>query len=178
MTNIINYPALPALLVLVTIVGGCDSGHDKNGRAPQFGQQLNATGINADGDNISLASFPGKLVWVDYAAEWCSACGPQSATIRSLAGSYDDVAFVTVMTSEPAGFGHPATPDTAKRWARRTSLDPGNVVAADFTSLKLPQHTLFAPDGTALFRHTGSLSAAHIQATLRHHLGSDLNRAP
>lgn len=156
-------------LALAVTVCACDPGSGNAGavRAAQFGQQPDAAGINALGDTVSLADFSGRLVWVDYAAEWCAACTPQSATIRSLAGAHQgDVVFVTVMTSEPAGYGHPATQETARRWAERASLDPARVVAADFSSMKLPQHALFAPNGTEVFRHTGSLTAAQIRETL------------
>ena len=73
---------------------------------------------------------------------------------------------MTVMTSEPAGYGHPATRETAERWAKRLSLNPKRVVAADLTSLKLPQHALFSPDGKELYRHIGQMSAADIRTVL------------
>lgn len=123
--------------------------------------------MNGRGEFVSLTDFAGKLVWVDYAAEWCAACRPQSATIRSLAREYgDDVVFVTVMTSEPEGYGHPATQETAARWARQAALDPARVVAADLSSMTLPQHALFSPDGEEAFRHTGTLSAAQIRGAI------------
>lgn len=158
-----------AILASAIAISACESGSSDYGavRGPQFSQQPAARAVNAQGDTVALADFSGRLVWVDFAAEWCAACGPQSAAIRSLAGRYgDDVVFVTVMTSEPAGFGHPATQETARRWAERAALDPARVVAADFSSMTLPQHALFGPDGTELFRHTGSLSAAQIRSTL------------
>jgi len=155
-------------LTMALCACGVESGNEAAVRGAQFGQQVTAQGVNALGENVALADFSGRFVWVDYAAEWCAACTPQSATIRSLAGAnLSDVVFVTVMTSEPAGFGHPATQETARRWAERASLDPAHVVAADFSSMTLPQHALFAPNGTEVFRHTGSLSSAQIRATLK-----------
>ncbi|MBT8083719.1 MAG: TlpA family protein disulfide reductase [Woeseia sp.] len=165
-----NYKSLCVITAFAAAISSCDSASTDHStvHGPQFGQQLNAQGINALGDTVSLADFAGRPVWVDYAAEWCAACTPQSATIHSLSSAYKgDVVFVTVMTSEPAGFGHPATQATAQRWAERTSLDPARVVTADFSSMTLPQHALFAPDGTEIFRHTGSLSAAEIRAALK-----------
>lgn len=164
-----DYRIVCAFIIAFGIVA-CDAS-PATGRAPrnpQFGESRDAVAVNARGENVSLADFSGKPVWVDYAAEWCAACRPQSATIRSLAGAYgDDVVFVTVMTSEPEGYGHPATVETAARWARRATLDPARVVAGDHSSMTLPQHALFSADGEELFRHVGALSAAEIRATIQ-----------
>ena len=70
------------------------------------------------------------------------------------------------MTSEIGGYGHPATRETAKRWAERLSLRPEHVVAADLTSLTLPQHRLFGPDGREVFSHMGQLPESRIREVL------------
>ncbi len=123
--------------------------------------------VNALGEQASLAQFSGQYVWVDYAAEWCAACDPQSKVIRTLANGLDgEVVFVTIMTSEKEGYGHPATQATAADWAARYSLAPDRVFAADLTSMTLPQHALFAPDGQEIYRYTGSMSAKDITTVL------------
>jgi len=158
-------------LALIAVAGlaACDSASSVNHRSPraQFGQDRNATALNALGEPVALAQFSDKFVWVDYAAEWCSSCKPQSNTIRSLASSAPErVVFVTVMTSEPEAYGHPATQETAARWAKRLSLDPKRVVAADLTSLQLPQHALFSPDGRERYRRIGKMSAVEIRRVI------------
>lgn len=135
--------------------------------SPQFAEADYATAVNAQGGLVSLSDFSGKPVWVDYAAEWCAACRGQSAVIRGLLKEFGDrVVFVTVLTSETQGYGHPATQETAARWARRESLDPSRVVAADLTTLKLPGHALFSPTAEKRFHHVGALSAAKIRAEI------------
>ncbi|MFK7956310.1 MAG: TlpA family protein disulfide reductase [Lysobacterales bacterium] len=138
---------------------------------PQFGQSRHASSPNALGESVSLADFSGQYIWVDYAAEWCAACVPQSGTIRSLDGRVtENVAFVTVMASEIGGYGHPATQETAARWARSLSLQPSRVLATDFSAMTLPQHALFSPSGEQLMRHTGQLSAQQIRQSLSSHM--------
>ena len=105
----------------------CDTGSAPGSRtaSAQFAEDRYASAVNAKGESVSLSDFSGKPVWVDYAAEWCAACRGQSATIRALARELGDkVVFITVMTSEVQGYGHPATQETAARWAKRESLDP------------------------------------------------------
>ncbi len=136
-------------------------------RHPEFGQDRYASATSASGLEVSLADFSGRYVWVDYAAEWCAACVPQSRAIRSLDQARSGVVFVTVMSSEPQGYGHPATRATAARWASRLSLDPDRVLAADFTAMTLPQLALFSPEGREVFRHTGQLSAVDIRQRIQ-----------
>ena len=160
------------VLILLLGLAGCDAARTSKHEAlgAQFGQDRLAVAVNALGEHVSLAKFPGEFVWVDYAAEWCAACRPQSATIRSLAqAGRVEAVFITVMTSEREGYGHPATQATAARWAQNLSLEPARVVAADLTSQKLPQHALYSPDGRELFRHVGKMSAEEIRMTLERH---------
>ena len=123
--------------------------------------------VNAVGEPVSLSNFSGRYLWVDYAAEWCAACVPQTQAVQSVASrSSSVVVYVTVMTSEPGGYGHPATQATAARWAERFDLDPRNVIAADLTAMTLPRHILFSPTGKKLFDHTGSLTATEISTII------------
>ena len=92
--------------------------------------------VNAVGEPVALANFSGRYLWVDYAAEWCAACVPQTHAVQAVASrSSSIVVYVTVMTSEPGGYGHPATQETAARWAERFDLDPRHVIAADLTAM-------------------------------------------
>jgi len=158
-------------LSLTILVGltACDAPPAKPRTAAAFykSEYAGAGRVNALGDNVTLEQYSGNFIWVDYAAEWCAACQPQTMAVKSVSRSGSrGVVFVTVMTSEPQGYGHPATEVTAARWAARLGLDPSRVLAADLTSMKLPRHILYSPRGEALFDHTGQLSAAQIQATL------------
>lgn len=160
---------LPMIASLIVFVA-CDGGSSPAGRSasPQFAEDRYATAVNAKGEHVSLSDFSGKPVWVEYAAEWCAACRGQSATIRALTKELSGkVVFVTVMTSEVQGYGHPATQETAARWAERESLDPSRVVAANLTALTLPRHALFSPEGETRFRQVGTLSAEEIRAEIR-----------
>ena len=117
---------------------------------------------------MSLEDFADQFIWSDYAAPWCGPCTPQTQAIKQVERSLgaDTVVFLTVMTSDMGGFGDPATRQTAAQWANRFGLDPARVLAADLTSMTIPKHILFSPDGHVLFEKTGSMSAAEISTTL------------
>ncbi len=121
---------------------------------------------NARGQMVAFEKFEGRFVWVDYAAPWCAPCAYQAREIRKLEDSFDDVVFLTVMTSDQGGYGDPATQSTAARWASKFGLDEDHVLAADLTAMTIPKHILFSPEGHVLFEKTGGMSSDQIQSRL------------
>ncbi len=61
--------------------------------------------------------------------------------------------------------GHRAGHGRATRsWARAHRLDPDLVVAAtDLTSVTIPRHIFYSPEGQMLFIKTGTMRAAEIR---------------
>ncbi len=118
---------------------------------------------SASGTPVALTDFQGSFVWAEYAAPWCGPCGPQAKTIGKLDGKIDGLVFLTIVTSEQGGYGHPATQATASRWAGTHGLDPARVVAADLTALTVPRHILYSPRGQVLFAREGTMDEAEIR---------------
>lgn len=175
--NVAICVALFSTAVLVVSLAGCSR---ESTQAPQissavgdmndlsyYGHRGTKFRPNANGEMVCVDQFEGRFVWADYAAPWCGPCTQQSHDIKQLDGSCgQDVIFLTVLTSDMGGYGHPATRATAASWSRQFGLDPALVLAADLTSTTIPKHILFSPDGQVLFEQTGQLSADRIRATL------------
>ncbi|MHC4390962.1 MAG: TlpA family protein disulfide reductase [Planctomycetota bacterium] len=167
-----------ALFLSTLLLGtGCPSGDDKDVASDSHDlvgkmsdtSYFNARGnvrVNGNHDEIQFEDWEGSYLWADYAAPWCAPCKGQAKVIASLEGSMDDVIFVTVMTSEMGGYGHPATPDTAARWASQNGLDADHTIAANLTSLTIPRHILYSPEGHMLFLKTGTMSAGEIRGVI------------
>ncbi len=68
------------------------------------------------------------------------------------------------------GYGDPATTATALNWASKYKLDKQYVLAANLTSMTVPKHIFFSPDGHMLFEKTGSMSASDIHTTLKQYM--------
>ena len=121
--------------------------------------------VTATGRTVSLNEFHGGYLWVDYAAEWCGYCVPQTHTIKSLEKRFgDNLLFITVVTGTGKVMESP-TADTARQWADRFDLDPEHVLARFFTDT-LPHHVLYSPQGKELFRGSGLFSAEKIEAII------------
>jgi thiol-disulfide isomerase/thioredoxin len=121
--------------------------------------------VDANGRKVSLSDYFGKYLWVDYAAEWCSYCGPQARTLKGLEQRYrDQIMFLTVVTGT-AKVMEPPSAKTAMQWARRFDLDPDRVLA-NFRTDTLPYHILYSPSGAILFQGSGLFDAGKITRVL------------
>ena len=124
--------------------------------------------VNATGTEVSLSDYQGNYLWVDYAAEWCSYCEPQTRTLKGLEEKYGDkLTFLTVVTGTGTVMEAP-TAETAMNWARRFNLDTGKVLAY-FSTNTLPYHILYSPSGTILFQGSGLYNASRITNVLNTH---------
>jgi thiol-disulfide isomerase/thioredoxin len=136
-----------------------------------YGQRGTLSRLNAKGELVALEQFAGRFIWAEYAAPWCGPCEPQARDARAVARSAGpEVVFLTVMTSDMGGYGDPATPATAAKWAARFGLDPEKVLAADLTAMTIPKHILFSPDGHVLLERTGQIFAGEIRSTLSRYM--------
>jgi thiol-disulfide isomerase/thioredoxin len=168
----ISLLALSGAVVLVDC-GGSSSGSPAGNMADTsyYGQRGTVSRPNAKGELVALEQFAGQFIWAEYAAPWCGPCEPQARDARAVARSASpEVVFLTIMTSDLGGYGDPATPATAAKWAARFGLDPGKVLAADLTGMTIPKHILFSPDGHVLLEKTGQMFAREIQSTLSRYM--------
>ena len=124
--------------------------------------------VNATGEAVSLSDYHGNYMWVDYAAEWCTYCDPQTRTLKGLKETYGDkLTFLTVVAGTNTVMEAP-TADTAMKWARRYDLDTDKVLA-HFSTETLPYHILYSPSGTILFQGSGLFDASKITNLLNTH---------
>ncbi len=155
-----------ALIAFLALASGCGDSTKSGPSPPPEG-----TLVDAEGNSVSLDDFLGRYVWLDYAAEWCAACTPQTMAIKSVAATKPrQLVFVTIMTTEREGYGHPSTQATAARWAARFDLDPARVWAGKVNARFLPRNILLSPQGEVLFDEVGELSTEQIRAELARHL--------
>jgi hypothetical protein len=125
---------------------------------------------SASGKPVHMEQFKGRFIWADYAAPWCSTCSKQRSVLSRLEHSLGtEIVFLTVMTSGPDGYGDPATRATAQAWSDQQGAHPDRVVAANLTSMTIPRHVLFSPEGQMLFEHTGFMPEDAIRRTLERH---------
>ncbi len=131
---------------------------------PAYGGAADLARIDADGRTVRFRDFLGHPVLVVYAADWSRDSVAQLEAARSVAP--ETLRVVLVLTSTAEGYGHPATEETARTWARRHGLPANDVLAADLTAKPLPAVVLFDAEGVLRFEHTGPLDAAALRDRL------------
>ncbi|MCU7834382.1 MAG: hypothetical protein KZQ83_03930 [gamma proteobacterium symbiont of Taylorina sp.] len=125
--------------------------------------------VDVNGNIVLLDEFQGNYLWVDYAAEWCSYCEPQTRTMKALDRKMgDQILFLTVMTSTKKVMEPPAA-ITARQWANRFNLD-SDMVLAKFSTKTLPYHLLYSPSGTILFQGSGLYNENKISSIINKYL--------
>jgi len=104
--------AVFGLIVALVVIASCEAGTEDHQVAPPPA----GTFVDGGGNAASLNDFNGRYVWIDYAAEWCAACTPQTMAIKSVAATAPEMlVFITIMVTERGGYGHPSTAATAAR---------------------------------------------------------------
>ena len=152
------------LFVIMTVMKDMTSTTSVNDRAATYDSY-----IDVNGNVVSLDEFQGSYVWVDYAAEWCSYCKPQTQTIKALDRKMADrILFLTVVTGTQKVM-EPPTADTARQWADQFNLDPERVLAK-FSTDTLPYHLLYSPSGKVLFQGSGLYNEKKIINIINKHL--------
>jgi len=161
---------LNIIIVILTIITIMRITSDMTGSYPVKEQAVTYDSyVDSNGVSVSLDEFHGSYLWVDYAAQWCSYCDPQTRTMKALQRKLGDrLLFLTVVTGTDKVMKAP-TADTAKQWASRFELDP-EMVLAKFSTDTLPYHLLYSPSGEILFQGSGLYDEHKITNIINQHL--------
>lgn len=140
-----------------------------NGPAPLF--TLN----DLEGRPVNLIDYRGKIVLLNFWANWCEPCKKEMPEMQTAYEQYKDQAFVVLAIN----FGGNA--DQASSFAHHGRLifpillDPGVKVAARYGVVSLPVSFFIDKEGIIKERvFGGGLTADSIGKTIRHMQGREL----
>src|SRR5262245_16789827 len=110
------------------------AGVGKGQKAPDFSLPT------LSGGTMSLASLRGKVVLIDFWAQWCEPCKKELPQLEKLSKEFKDVVILTVNLDK--------SKDNAQRLAKQLGitmpvlLDPAGSVAATYDLPKMPSSFL------------------------------------
>ena len=134
--------ALLAVLLLVVLPGGSSAVTyvDGNGQAVLYtaGHRPLApdfTGITLTGSRLSLGSYRGRVVVLNFWGSWCAPCREEAPTLAVTAGQYRPagVAFLGVDVRDTTASALAFTRDFGITYP--SVSDPGSVITLEFTSV-------------------------------------------
>lgn len=116
-----------------------------------------------DGTQVTLESFRGRWVVVNFFATWCVPCQREHPALKAFAEAHpDDAQVVAVLFDDD--------PERAKRFFEENGgdwpvlVDPSGKVSLAYGVRGPPESFLITPDGVVAVRLVGEVSAAGLEA--------------
>jgi thiol-disulfide isomerase/thioredoxin len=146
--------------------------------APRAQQHLpDAPVTTLDGNTISLQSYRGHPLWINFFATWCPPCIAEIPEITRLQAKYkrDGLVILGVDRQEAAGVVSQFVAKHKLDYA--VVLDNGTAAEALHVGT-LPVSLFVAADGTVQVVRQGEMTAAQMQDNIEHIIGSQTADAP
>jgi cytochrome c biogenesis protein CcmG, thiol:disulfide interchange protein DsbE len=157
------------LLLFVAVLATRKSAADKQADSPLLGHPAPAiAGTGLDGRDVSLASMRGKWVVVNFLASWCIPCRQEHPELVKFTQRHEaagDAAVVGVIFDDtPANIRH-FFEHLGGSWP--VVNDPGGRIALDYGVRGPPESFLVDPNGFAVWKGIGQVSADGLEQLLR-----------
>lgn len=133
---------------------------------------LEFTQTDVDGKNISLSSFRGKYVLVDFWASWCRPCREENPNVVKVFNKYKDKNFTVLGVSLDQNRAPwvKAIQNDNLAWTQVSDLKGwNNEVAAKYNVQSIPQNFLIDPSGKIVGKN---LRGVDLESKLSEILGS------
>ncbi len=156
--------AVVVAVVLAVLVGSGD-GPDGSppavkggGPAPSF----ELADVRQDEPSVSLPSFRGKPVVLNFWASWCVPCRREMPVFQAVADQFEGrVAFVGVNHQDSRRLALELLSETGVRYP--SAYDPDGKVANAYRLFGMPTTVFISPQGSIVERRTGEMSGPELE---------------
>ncbi len=152
-----------AIALLVAAIAGCGSPQTvavAGKLAPDW------TLPTAGGANISLASYRGKAVYMNFFATWCHPCNVETPGIEVLSHRYASRGLQIIGVDEFEG-AQKARSFVKKFGLTYPAVVDGGTLRDQYNVNGLPVHVFVKRDGTIASIRAGEMSRAEIESAIR-----------
>lgn len=131
------------------------SGPAIGSEAPEFELQ------DLSGELVSLKSFRGKAVLLNFWATWCAPCREEMPSLNALYKRYKDQGFVVLGVSVDENDGDVGSKQTIESFLKIIPvdfpilLDPKQSLATTYETFRIPQSFFIDPEGRVVGKVSG-----------------------
>jgi cytochrome c biogenesis protein CcmG, thiol:disulfide interchange protein DsbE len=127
--------------------------------------------VDLDGNQIRLADFTGRPLWIVFWATWCTPCQQEASDILAAYHAHraDNLAVLAIDVQEPAAAARSFAQNRDLDYA--IGLDPTAAVKSLYGGWGLPFHFFLGRDAVIRDRYLGQMTAELMEQRLRAILG-------
>ena len=160
---------LPSLTITITLLVVLASGFGNNPHEVPFVLEGEPARdfklVDLDGNEVSLTSFRGKPVVINFWSTWCGPCKVEHDILQIGSKKFPNVQFLGVVYQD--------TPEATKEYlsTRRNFypqlLDPNSDIAMDYGVAGVPETYIIAPNGTIAAKKAGVVTPEYLIEQLK-----------
>lgn len=160
---------LPSMVLAITFVVILASGFGNNPHEVPFvleGEPARDFQLQAlDGNQVSLESFRGKPVVINFWSTWCGPCKVEHDILQIGSKKFPNVQFLGVVYQDTAE----ATQEylSSRRNYYPQLMDPNSEIAMDYGVAGVPETYIIAPNGTIAAKHAGVVTPEYLIEKLK-----------
>lgn len=128
-------------------------------------QKANPNAITLlDGGSVEIADYEGQVLLVNFWASWCPPCRAEMPELQAYYDQYQDDGLALIMINS----GEPES--TARSFIQQSGftfpvgIDPTNRISDNYGINALPITLVYDQDGEIVYRHSGLISRAVLDA--------------
>jgi thiol-disulfide isomerase/thioredoxin len=145
--------ALLIAALMISLVAGGDQ------------QEANPNAITLlDGGSVEIADYEGQVLLVNFWASWCPPCRAEMPELQAYYDQYQDNGLALLMINSGEA------EDTARSFIQQSGftfpvgIDPTNRISDNYGINALPITLVYDQDGEIVYRHSGLISRAVLDA--------------
>ncbi|HTV73409.1 MAG TPA: TlpA disulfide reductase family protein [Candidatus Acidoferrales bacterium] len=135
---------------------------------PQIGAPAPAINLpSVNGEDVSLARYRGKPVYLDFFASWCAPCNQEAPAVGQLYAKYHARGLQTIGIDELETVAKAKAFARKYKWKFPVVIDSDGALGPTYGALGLPVHVFIDRHGNISTYRLGEMNASEIEDAIK-----------